>query len=65
LRVEAEEIRRALSVIGSRHILCFVDDIGKGKAVLRRERLHVVEGVFVVGLGVVRHDSNCADTDLP
>ena len=23
------------------------------------------KGVFVVGLGVVRHDSNCADTDLP
>ena len=31
---------------------------------LRRERLHVVEGVLAVSRCVVRHDGDCADTDL-
>jgi hypothetical protein len=54
--VEAEEVGRALSVIGSCYILRLIDDVRKGEAVLRSQRLHVVEGVLAVGRGVVRHD---------
>jgi hypothetical protein len=64
LRVETEKVGRALSVISSRHLLRLIDDIGKGEAVLRGERLHVVEGVLAVSRSIVGHDRDGADANL-
>ena len=64
LRIEAEEIGRALSVIGSRHVLRLVDNVGDGEAMLRRELFHIVEGVLGVGHGIIRHDGDRADANL-
>src|SRR5271169_3900161 len=64
LRVEAEEIRRTLRIIGSRHILCLIDNVGEGEAVLRGERLHVVKRVLAINPGIVRHNGDGADTDF-
>ena len=62
--VEAEEIRRALCVIGACYFLGGVDNVRKGEAMPCGERLHVVEGVFGIGLSVVWHYGDCADTDF-
>ena len=64
LCVEAEEIGCALSIVSARQFLARINHVGKGKAVLRRERLHVVEGVLGIALGVVWHDGNCPDANL-
>src|SRR5262249_22642879 len=55
-RVVAEEVGRAHRPVGSRHILRLVDQIWKGITELGRNSLHVLEGVFRVVAGVVRHD---------
>ena len=64
LRIEVEEVRRALSVIGSRNLLRLVNHVGEAKAVLARECLHILERVLAVGLCVVWHDGDSPDTDL-
>jgi hypothetical protein len=64
LRVEAEEVGRALSVIGARHLLVGVDDVRKAEAVPRCKCLHVVEGVLGIALGVIWHNGDRTDTDL-
>jgi hypothetical protein len=64
LRVEAEKVGRTLRVVGSRHFLRLIDDVGKGEAVLRGKRLHVVKGVLTVCRRIVRHDRNRADADI-
>src|SRR5215472_18819085 len=64
LCVEAEEIRRALCVIGAYHFLGGIDSVRKGEVMPCGERLHVVEGVFRIGLSVVWHYGDCADIDF-
>jgi hypothetical protein len=62
-RVEAEEIGRALRVIGAPHRLRLVDHIGEGEAVPLREQLHVVEGIRGIVSGIVGHDGDRADAE--
>src|SRR5215469_17222671 len=64
LCVEAEEVGRALSVIGACHFLGRIDNVGKAKAMMRCEGSHVVERVLRIGLSVVWHYGDCADTDF-
>src|SRR5262249_8111609 len=63
LRVEAEEVGRALRAIGARHLLGRIDYVGKGEVVTLCERLHVVAGVLGIGLCVIWHDSDRTDAD--
>ena len=46
LLIEAEEVGRALGTIGARKLLRLIDNVGKGKAMISREHLHIVEGVL-------------------
>src|SRR3974390_1467773 len=64
LRVETKEIGCALSTIGASDFLHRIDHVWEDKAVPRGECLHVVERVLRIGLGIIWHDRNCADSDL-
>src|SRR5262249_52057905 len=64
MHVESKKVGRALSAIGSCHLLCLIDHIGECEPVLRCERFHVVEGVLAIGLGVVGHDGDRANANL-
>ena len=64
LCIETEEIGRALRALGARHFLGRIDHVGKSEAMPRCERLHVVEGVLGIVLGVVWHDGDCPNPDL-
>src|SRR6185295_13576777 len=51
--IKAEEIRRAHGIIGARHRLVLIMQIWKGKVMSAGEMLHVVEGIFGIGRGIV------------
>jgi hypothetical protein len=61
--VETEEFRRAHRVVGAGDLLRFVDDVRKREAVLRGERLHVVERILRIRRRVVAHDRDAADAE--
>src|SRR5579863_2599351 len=61
-RVVAEEIRRTNSAISLGYGLRFVMEIGKRKFVRLGEGLHLLEGVFRVGDGIVGTDGHRLDT---
>jgi hypothetical protein len=62
IRVIAEEVGRADSVIGSCHRLIFVVQIRKRKPMRLREALHGLERVLGVGISVVGADRRETDT---
>src|SRR3954454_10257631 len=61
IRIEAEEIRCADGVVGTRDALGFVQQIGERQAVLGSEPLHVVEVIVRIALSIVRHDGDGFD----
>jgi hypothetical protein len=60
LRIEAEEVGRALGAIGVRHLLCLIDNVRrKGEAMLPCECRHIFNGIRAIRLGVIWHDGDC------
>src|SRR5512147_931343 len=62
--VEAEELGSANRVVGPRHLLGLVDDVGEAEVVLLGETLHLFGCVLRIVHVVVGHDRDYADTPL-
>src|SRR5271154_3267031 len=59
--IKAEEIRRADGVIGARHRLALIVEVGKRKVMLMRKALHIRKGIVGMGRRVVGTDRGKAD----
>ena len=64
MAVETEEIGRAHGAVGASHVLSRVVEIGETEVELRRQLLHVREGVLGIGLRIVAHDRRNAKTHV-